>query len=238
VEEGGDFLLEIFHSPFCMFNDGPSTEWNLSGYGRVPDMLLHDSEDASDFKGYDPKRGTNIDSISYLLQLTRDVKRDRARLTYLLVQIAKADLKYALVDKNPLCAVDLRNIIEVVKTYCLGEDEISHIRYSYDLAAVLTKWRDILAGGWDPLQLMENVIREKIEPDELTKRCTEVIHTLLSPKVTRFGLRASRSIACARPIVAADAATGWLRMDDDRTGFIELEHSLEKPNYDNFSYFV
>jgi hypothetical protein len=188
--------------------------WFDSNHGRVPHMFLYESENISEFKGYATDRGVNRDSISYLLQLTQDIKQNPVRLTRLLVQIAKADLEFALKFKDILCAVDLRDIIEVVKKYCLGYDETSHIRCSHELAIILIRWRDSLASGWyTDLGLPKYEIRERIEPDELTKRCTEVIHGLMAPRVTRFGLRASRSIACARPVVPTDPATGWLRMD-------------------------
>jgi hypothetical protein len=126
--------------------------------------------------------------------------------------MAKADLEYVLGFQNPVCAVDLRNTVEVVKKYCLGNDGTSHIRYSYNLAIILTKWRDRLADGWGSRQVPEYLIKETVKPDELTMRCTQVIHGLLAPRVMMFGLRASRSIACARSVVPVDAATGWLRM--------------------------
>jgi hypothetical protein len=195
-----------------MVTDG-STGWSESDHGRVPHMLLHEGEDASEFRGYATDRGVNKDSITYLLELTRDVKQNPVRLTRLLTQMAKADLEYVLVFNNPLCIIDLGNIVEVVKKYCLGNDGTSHIRGSRDLALVLTKWRDSIAGCWYRLsEVPEYAIRERIEPEELTKRCSNVIHALLSPKVTRFGLRASRCIACVRPVVATDPATGWLMM--------------------------
>jgi hypothetical protein len=215
IDHGGDFLLELFHSSFSTSIDRKPTlvtgQLN-SNYGRMPHMLLHDIEDASEFKGYDPNRGVNRDSISYLLQLARDIKQDPVRLTRLLIQMAKADLEYALEFSNPLCIVDLGNLVEVVKKYCVGNDGISHIKYSPDLALILTKWRDNLEENWGRFsEVPEYAIREMIEPEELTKRCTQVIHGLMNPKVMRFGLWAARSIACARPVVAADAAAGWLR---------------------------
>jgi hypothetical protein len=188
--------------------------WYDSDYGRVPHMLLHESEDVSEFKGYAINKGVNRDSISYLLELTRDVKQNPVRLTRLLTQMAKADLEYVLKWNNPLCIIDLQNIVEVVKKYCLGNDGTSHIRGSHDLAPILIRWRDNLARCWDRFsEVPEYIIRERMEPDELTKRCTQVIHGLVAPRVTMFGLRASRSIACIRPVVATDPAIGWLRMD-------------------------
>jgi hypothetical protein len=211
VDYGGDFLLEIFHSPYSTAIE--DNTWRLnSDYGRLPDMLLHDSEDVSEFKGYAPDRLFNRDSISHLLRLTQDVKKYPVRLTHLLVQMAKADLEYVLGFQNPVCAVDLRNTVEVVKKYCLGNDGTSHIRYSHDLAIILTRWRDRLAGGWDSDHVPEYLIKELVGPDELTMRCTQVIHGLLAPRVMMFGLRANRSIACARPVVPVDAATGWMSM--------------------------
>jgi hypothetical protein len=193
--------------------DGPNVGFD-SVYGRVPDMLLHDREDASSFKGYD---ATNVeidrDTISYLLQLTQDVKQDPTRLIRLLIQMAKSDLEYLWEWNDPRCIVDLGNLVEVVKKYCLGNDGTSHIKYSPELALVLTKWRDNLAGYWDGFSdLPEYAIRERIEPNELMKLCTEVIHGLLAPRVARLGLQTTRSIACARPVVATDAAMEWLRM--------------------------
>jgi hypothetical protein len=212
VDHSGDFLLEIFHSRVCIANNWTSG-WYDSDYGRVPHMLLHESEDVSEFKGYTTDRGINRDSILYLLQLTRDVKQNPVRLTRLLVQIAKADLEFVLIFKDILCAVDLRDMIEVVKKYCLGNDETSHIRYSHELATIFTRWRDTLVFGWHTdWGLPKYEMKEDIEREKLTERCTKVIHGLLAPRVTRFGLRARGSIACARPVVAADAATGWLRM--------------------------
>jgi hypothetical protein len=195
-----------------MGTDGGSG-WTDSRYGRVPDMFLCESNNVSEFKGYAPDRGVNRDSISYLLQLTQDVKQNPVRLARLLTQMAKADLEYALVFKNPLCIIDLRNIIEVVKKYCLGNDGTARIRYSHELALILLRWRDSIAGSWGRYsRAPEYTIKERIEPEELAKRCTEVIHGLVAPRVTRFGLQASRSIACIRPVVATDPATGWLRM--------------------------
>jgi hypothetical protein len=186
----------------------------VSPYGRVLDMLLHDSEDVSELKGYNANdERFNRDSLSYLLQLTRDVKQYPVRLTRLLVQMAAVDSKLASQLKEKVLTFDLRNMVEVVKKYCLGNDETSNIRYSHELAIVLITWRDELAHGWnDQVPIPDYLQKEKIEPDELAMRCTQVIHGLMAPRVTRFGLRASRSIACARPIVAADAATGWRRM--------------------------
>jgi hypothetical protein len=216
MDHGGDFLLELFHSSFStsINRKPPLITGQLNSYhGRVPHMLLHDSEDASEFKGYDPNKGVNRDSISYLLQLARDVKQNPVRLTHLLIQMAKADMEYALEFSNPLCVVDLGNLVEVVKKYCIGTDGISHIRYSPDLALILTTWRDNIADNWNRFsEVPEYAIKERIEPEELTKRCTQVIQGLLTPKVTRFGFWATRSIACARPVVAADAATGWPRV--------------------------
>jgi hypothetical protein len=209
VDHGGDFLLEIFHSPFCIGSGG----WYSSDHGRVPHMLLYESDGASEFKGYAIDKGVNRDSTSYLLELTRDVKHNPVRLTRLLTQMAKADLEYVLVWNNPLCIIDLEHVVEVVKKYCLGNEGTSHIRGSHDLAPILTRWRDSLADCWGRFsELPEYAIRGGIEPDELTKRCTQVIHGLVAPRVTRFGLQASRSIACVRPVVATDPATGWLRM--------------------------
>jgi hypothetical protein len=186
--------------------------WSQSSYGRVPDMLLYDGRDASEFKGSDPDR-RSTPGIPYLLEFCQDIKQNPVRLTRLLVWMAKADLGYVLLLKNPICAIDLRNIIEVVKRYCLGNDGVSHVRDSLELAELLAKWRDRLVYGWDLSEAVEGyLMRETIEPEELTMQCTQVIHGLLAPRVTRFGLQASRSIACARPVVAADAATRWLRM--------------------------
>jgi hypothetical protein len=205
--------LEIFHSSFSFAFNGKSVGYHNSDYGRVPDMFLHDSKDPSEFKGYDPNRGVNGDSISYLLQLTQDVKQNPVRLTRLLVQMAKADLEFVSIFQDLLCAVDLRNTIKVVTKHCLGNDGTSHIQYSHELAKILTRWRDKLANGWGTSWgVPEYGIRERVEPDELAKRCTEAIHGLVAPTVLRFGLRASRSIACARPVVATDPATRWLRM--------------------------
>jgi hypothetical protein len=217
VDHGGDFLLEIFHSPFCIGSGG----WYSSDHGRVPHMLLYESDGASEFKGYAIDKGVNRDSISYLLELTRDIKHNPVRLTRLLTRMAKADLEYLLEWDNPLCIIDLQNIVEVVKRYCLGNDGTSHIRGSLDLALVLTKWRDRIGVAWSRFsELPEYAIRERIEPAELKKRCTQVIHGLMAPRVTRFGIQASRSIACARPVVADDAAMGWLRMHDDQDGVL------------------
>jgi hypothetical protein len=175
-------------------------------------MLLHGEEDASEFKGYDPGLRSTT-GIPYLLEFCHDVKQNPVRLTRLLVRMAKADLGYVSFFSDPICAIDLRNIIEVVKRYCLENDRVAHVRDSYELADILTKWRDCLVDGWDLSDEVEGyLMREAIEPEELTIRCTQVIHGLLAPRVTRFGLQASRSIACARPVVAADAARGWLRM--------------------------
>lgn len=187
--------------------------WSKSYYGRVPNMLLQDSGDVSVFKEYQTSNAAiNRGSISYLLQLTQDIKQNPVRLIRLLIQIAKADLEQALVFESSICVTDLRNTIEVVKKYCLGKGGTSHIGYSHELAIILTKWRDSLVGGWVSMPTPNYLSKETIEPDELTKRCTQVIHSLVAPRVTRFGFQASVSIACVRPVVAADAATGWLRM--------------------------
>jgi hypothetical protein len=213
VDHGGDFLLEIFHSPYSDIF-GLVLWQRVSPYGRVLEMLLHDSEDVSEFKGYDATyEGINRDSISHLLQLTRDIKQHPVRLTRLLIQMAGVDSKFASRLKEKVLTFDLRNMVEVVKKYCLGNDETSNIRYSHELAIVLITWRDELAHGWnDQVPIPDYLQKETIGPDELAMRCTQVIHGLVAPRVTRFGLRASRSIACARPVVTADAATGWLRM--------------------------
>jgi hypothetical protein len=208
VSHGGDFLLEIIHSPFSTVIPG-NAGWFNSDYGRVPNLLLHASEDASEFERCYPNQGIKRDGISYLLQLTRDVKQNPVRLTHLLVQMAKTDLKF----NDPICAVDLGDIVEVAKKYCLGYGSTSHVRYSHDLAAIISRWRDRLAEGWKTSpEVPEYATREMIEPEEMRKRCIQVIHGLVAPRVTRFGLQASRLIACARPVVPADAATGWLRM--------------------------
>jgi hypothetical protein len=244
VDHGGDFLLEIFHSPFCTQLEVDKETGSGSGrihphYARVPAMLLYDSEDASDFTGH-PNRGVNRDYISYLLQLTRDVKQNPVRLTHLLIQLAKADLEYLSEFEDPQCILDLGNVVEVVRKYCLGNGGTSYIKGSHDLALLLTKWRDSLGESWEEFwEEPEYAMREGIGPDELTMRCTQVIHGLVAPRVTRFGLRASRSIACARPVVAADAGTGWMRMDDDRTGWMKVDDDrrglfeLERSSHDS-----
>jgi hypothetical protein len=181
VDHGGDFLLEIFHSPYSKLAE--SVLWRLQlRYGRVLDMLLHDSEDVFEVKGYDANdERINRDSLSHLLQLTRDIKKRPVRLTRLLVQTAAVDSKLASRLKEKVLTFDLRNMVEVVKKYCLGNDETSNIRYSHELAIVLITWRDELAHGWnDQVPIPDYLQKEKIGPDELAMRCTQVIHGLMA----------------------------------------------------------
>lgn len=223
VDFGGDFLLQVFHSPFSLGDGRLRYETH---YGRIPDFLAHNSNQASEFiRRYSDKLGrpysdmmASTDCISYLLGLCRDIKRNPGRLTHLLIHMVTSDLEYIKEFDNPICVMDFYEIIKVVKECGLGKDGTSHVTGSYELAGLLRKSRDEVTDRWGTCRrhsvfggLMERVSGE----GEFRVKCNEAIHQLTSQPLTTFGFQMRRLLTCARSTVAMDAAMGMLRMYDN-----------------------
>ncbi|PVF91525.1 hypothetical protein CPB86DRAFT_878465 [Serendipita vermifera] len=219
VDFGGDFLLQAFHSPFSIGDGEYETQ-----YGRIPDFLVHNNDGASEFiRRYSNQfinpysnMKASTDCISYLLELCRDIKCNPGRLTCLLVHVVCSNLKYVKIWGNPVCVMDLCNVMEVIWECDLGERGTAHITDSYELARLFRECRDQVIGRWNAFRYHElgSLMGQISGKDDFRVKCNEVIHQLTSPPLTIFGLQMRRLITCTRSAVAVDAAAGMLGMYD------------------------
>jgi hypothetical protein len=208
MDYGGDFLLQIIHSPFGVIQSEHAMGTSGS-HGIVPAILA-----SKDVEAYVKREAFKPDSALHLKELSDEVKRSPGRLARLLIHIVAADFKYFR-ERNVTfqCALDIYQVIGIVKEYCLDVDMRSYISYVHNLARLLAQSRDLVLEGWEVLLLRdENTIEQLGDKGDFSVTCTQVIHSLLTPRLSTFGIHASRSLCCARPIIEDDAARGWLGM--------------------------
>ncbi|PVF96675.1 hypothetical protein CPB86DRAFT_497751 [Serendipita vermifera] len=161
---------------------------------------------------------TSTDCISHLLELCRDIKRNPGRFTRLLIHIAQSNLEHLMKWPNPICLVDLYDILKVMRECGLGKNGTSHITDSYESVGLLRKCRDEVTDGWDNFEdhgRFGSLMEQMSGREDFRMKCNEAIHQLMSQPLTTFGLQMCRMLTCARSTVAADAATGMLRMYDN-----------------------
>ncbi|PVF91612.1 hypothetical protein CPB86DRAFT_820349 [Serendipita vermifera] len=218
IDFGGDYLLHIFHSPFSIGDDDHETF-----YGRIPDFLVHDNDQPSEFISRFPYKflrrhsdmRTSADCISHLLELCRDIKRSPGRLTRLLIHMVSSNLEYIKKWNNPICVVDFYDILKIMRECGLGKKGTAYITDSYELAGLVRQCRDEVTGHWDTFRnhkIFGSLMDQTSGKDDFRVRCNEAIHDLRSQPLTTFGLQTCRLLTCTRSTVAADAVVGILRM--------------------------
>jgi hypothetical protein len=213
IDYGGDFLLQIIHSPFGVAIQSEDTWGTNSSYGIIPALLA-----SKDVEAYVKKGNYEPDCILYLKQLCDKVKRSPGRHMRLLIYIMVADLnhlKYSLRYAFPIhrCALDIYQVLGIAKEYCLDVDMRSYISYVHNLAWLFSQSRDLVLEQWETLPEYDESEMEQLGgKEDFSATCTQVIHSLLTPRLSTFGIQASRSLSCARPIIENDAAKGWLGM--------------------------
>ncbi|PVF96632.1 hypothetical protein CPB86DRAFT_816149 [Serendipita vermifera] len=219
VDFGGDFLLHIFYSPFNLSSRRYEVggEWE-SDYGRVPDFLVHDKDEPSEFIRRHPGIKASTDCIPYLLELCRDIKRNPGRLIRLLIHMVSCNLEYIKEWDNPICVMDLYDILKVVKECGLGKNGTAHITNLYELAGLVRKCRVEVTDRWDKCRRhveFGSLMEQMCGKEDFRVECNQVLHDLISQSLTIFGLQARRLVICARPTVTADPAADILRMYDN-----------------------
>jgi hypothetical protein len=185
----------------------------------VPALLAHEGPEDFEVQLYYQGQ-TNMskpECISYLLDLCNDVKQSSMRLIRLLAHLTSANVETMRSWANPHLALDVHHILVVTRRYCLGNSAALHIVDRYELARLLTHSRDLVMQKWDVfLSYDSQGLMSAVEgKEEFCRRCTEVIHDLMVPQLTTFGVGASRSIVCARPLCGSDAASNYLGMYDE-----------------------
>jgi hypothetical protein len=165
-------------------------------------------------EAYVKKEKFQPDSILYLKEFSEEVKANPRRLIRLLISIVAADLEHLRYDRRKSqCALDIYQVLGIAKEYCLGVDMGSYISYVHNLAWLFTQSRDLVLEEWELLfPRDENTMGQLGDKEDFSAACTQVIHSLLTPRLFAFGIHASRSLCCARPIIEKDAARGWLGM--------------------------
>jgi hypothetical protein len=210
MDYGGDFLLQIIHSPFGVVESEHASGTNGS-HGIIPAILA-----SKDVEAYVKKEKFQPDSILYLKELSDEVKGNPGRLIRLLICIVAADLEYLRYDRRESqCALNIYQVLGIAKEYCLGVDMGSYISYVHNFAWLFAQSRDLFLKRWEILlHHDENTMGQLGDKEDFSVSCTQVIHILLTPRLSAFGTHASRSLCCARPIIEKDAARGWLGMHE------------------------
>ncbi|CAG8618797.1 11898_t:CDS:2 [Acaulospora colombiana] len=153
--------------------------------------------------------------ISRLLEFADDVKRHPSRLICLLIKIIWPKNTYDERHFGTQHAMNLYYMVILVEDHCTGDEIRSHIASSHQLASALERERDAVAKWTQSVDLdFLGDISLLGDKDTFIARCTRVIHGLLTPSLKTFGIQASRTLACARPLLVPDAATNWLGMYD------------------------
>ncbi|PVG01116.1 hypothetical protein CPB86DRAFT_805524 [Serendipita vermifera] len=211
IDDGADFLLEITHTSFYRSVAESSIE-SLRVFS-VAHLLTYQDQAFLDLETYKQDITPNKDCVKHLWELCNDIKKSPHRLARLLVRIAICELERSSALCSLNCIETYHDIITVVKRYYLTESGNSFDAQLYELANILSRHRDVVISEWDRL-LRENPSRmDRLgSKEDFSVQCTEVIHGLTNHKSVAFGLCTSRTLACARPLVAHDAATGWLGM--------------------------
>ncbi|PVG01063.1 hypothetical protein CPB86DRAFT_137795 [Serendipita vermifera] len=210
VEDGGDYLLEIIHSPYSLGHYAENRSWRMAFCGFIPALLSR-----LDWESY-LETYFKLECVSRLLEFAEDVKRHPRRLISLLIKLARAS--YQPNFPGPYTALNLYYMVTVIEGYCTSENTRPHITGSHELAHALIELRDAVVAQWSRV-LDENETcpgdRTRLgDKDAFSARCTRAIHGLLTPSPTAFGIQASRSLSCARPLIVANAAIGWLGIHD------------------------
>ncbi|CAG8682152.1 14719_t:CDS:2, partial [Acaulospora colombiana] len=138
VDEGGDFLLEIIHSPFNIQRYSSSIGYER-GYGFIPALLSGD-----DWRFCITGSIFKPECISRLLEFADDVKLHPGRFVVLLAKLAWADYRCFPTRFGPQYALNLYYMITLIEGYCTSDYTKSHIASSHDLARALQKLRDIV----------------------------------------------------------------------------------------------
>jgi hypothetical protein len=155
------------------------------------------------------------DCIVYLKELSDEIKRNPGRLIRLLICIVAADLDYLRGwEPNVQGALDIYQVLGLAEVHCLNVDMRSYISYVHNLAWLFAQSRDVVLDEWESLLVKdeESKMEQLGGKEGFSVTCTQVIHGLLKPRLSTFGICASRSLCCARPIIEDDAARGWLGM--------------------------
>ncbi|PVF91467.1 hypothetical protein CPB86DRAFT_830575 [Serendipita vermifera] len=187
IDDGADFLLEIMHSPFN--SNLPSPYWRLYRYISIANLLACQDQASINLAPWKRDFHPNKDCIIHIFELCNNIKKSPRRLARLLARIATFELREHYLGAN-------------IKPF---DPQL------YELAGILRRHRDALLWDWDML-LRKNQIRmgQLGSKEEFGMKCTQVIYGITGPKLVTFGLRTSRTIACARPYMMHDAAPGWL----------------------------
>ncbi|PVF90845.1 hypothetical protein CPB86DRAFT_803262, partial [Serendipita vermifera] len=213
IDHGGDFLLQTIY-PLLDIIILLVASPGYRDHGYNPPVPVHHRLVPFQVQGDKNDKEINGECTEYLLELVDSVKRSPSRLIRLLIQLAKPSNLFLFRNWVPL-AVDLYHILNIIKIHCFNNDTSLHIVDVHELADLLTRKRDAAIEQWN---LGTQIWRKSVAPweskSDFSAECTEVIHRLVSPKLTTFGLGASRSIACARPLMVPDAAVGWLGVYD------------------------
>jgi hypothetical protein len=210
------------HSPFSAGTrtrtTGAITTWFEPSYGRVPALLAHEGPEDFEILLYFQGQ-TNFskpECISYLLDLCNDVKQSPMRLIRLLVHLTSLDFQMMRSWTHPGFIMDIHHILVVTRRYCLGNSVALYIVDRYELARLLTHSRDLVMQQWNEFLPYDNQgLMDTLEAEQFCRRCTEVVHDLMVPQLTTFGVGSSRSIICARPLCGSDAASNHLGMYDE-----------------------
>jgi hypothetical protein len=182
------------------------TNWS---YGLVPALIA-----SKDVEVYIKAMNLKPGCIVYLKELSEAIKHSPERLIRLLIYILAADFKYLQCPIPSFqCALNIYQAVYIAKDYFLDIDMGSYIAYVHNLAWLFAQSRDLALEHWKLLlDRNENAMEQLGDKEDFSVTCTQVIHDLLMPHISTFGIHASRSLCCARPIIEDDAARGWLGM--------------------------
>jgi hypothetical protein len=183
----------------------------------VPALLAHEGPEDFEVQLYHQAHTNRSkpECISYLLDLCNDVKQSSMRLIRLLVHLTSVSFQTMHNWANPGLILDIHHILVVTRRYCLGNSVALYIVDRYELARLLTRSRDLVMRQWKGfLSYDDQSLMDTLEAEEFCRRCTEVVHDLMVPQLTTFGVRTSQSVFCARPLCGSDAATNYLGMYD------------------------
>jgi hypothetical protein len=181
----------------------------------VANLLTCNDRTSPDLETYKGRITPNNDCITYLLELCDVIKKSPTRLARLLAQIAKFEFKLSSEYYASDCVVACRDMMTVVREHYLGEDRRQFILQLYELAEVLSRYRDMLASDWNHLcNYYPSRMAQFGSKEYFSIQCTQVINGLTEHHPTSFGVRARQSLVCARPVIVRDAAIGWLGMHD------------------------
>jgi hypothetical protein len=201
------------HSPYST-ELASHPDWGHHRYVSVANLLTCNDQTSPELETYKGDINPDKESITYLLELCKDIKKSPRRLARLLVHIARFEVRLSSMYYAADCVVTCHDIMTIVQEHYLG-DRRQFISQLYELAGVLRRHRDILISDWDELgRKFSSRMAQFGSKEDFGMKCTQVINGLTEHHPTSFGVHSRRSLACARPVIVTDAAIGWLGMYD------------------------